>query len=304
MEGLPRPSKPTENPMTKSTAEILNSTFGEVEDQSFTYAEALDHYTVVVRQATSVGSAKTQQKKLLDVSTFLVKLHAEFGGNTKLYGACIRKAGFYKPLMKRFGKNAKSEASKMLYIGAVAPTVQKFIEANGKSHFCEATSPTGFVKAYNAWLAKQTQDFDAEGIVMASAISEKARKEALDKLSNPQTKPESPTGSEEPDAVTTPSEPEVEPKAEAPQTPAASEEAPAPSEPTTKSDTPPTAEAVAEQLAGIIGGYGLDQKDIANVLAMLTDKVQPKAAQVVSKGNVKASAKRKPAAKKAAKKAA
>ncbi len=263
--------------MTKSTTEILNSTFGEVEDQSFTYAEALDHYTVVVRQATSVGSAKTQQKKLLDVSTFLVKLHAEFGGDTKLYGACIRKAGFYKPLMKRFGKSANSEASKMLWIGAVAPTVQKFIEANGKTHFCESTSPTGFVKAYNAWLAKQTQDFDAEGIVLASASSEKARKAALDKLSNPQTEPESP---------------------------AASEEAPAPSEPTTKSDTPPTAEAVAEQLAGIIGGYGLDQKDIANVLAMLTDKVQPKAAQVVSKGKVKAAAKRKPAAKKAAKKAA
>ncbi len=118
--------------MTKSTTEILNSTFGEVEDQSFTYAEALDHYTVVVRQATSVGSAKTQQKKLLDVSTFLVKLHAEFGGDTKLYGACIRKAGFYKPLMKRFGKSANSEASKMLWIGAVAPTVQKFIEATAR----------------------------------------------------------------------------------------------------------------------------------------------------------------------------
>ena len=284
--------------MTKSTAEILNTTFGEVEDQSFTYAEALDHYTVVVRQATSVGSAKTQQKKLLDVSTFLVKLHAEFGGDTKLYGACIRKAGFYKPLMKRFGNSANSEASKMLWIGAVAPTFAKFVEANGKTHFCESTSPTGLCKAYNAWLAKQTQDFDAEGIVMASAISEKGRKAALDKLSNPQTEPESPTASEEAPAVTAQSEPVAEPKAEAPQTPAASEEAPAPSEPTTKSDTPPTAEAVVEQLAGIIEGYGLDQKDIANVLAMLTDKVQPKAAQVVAKSNVK------PAAKKAAKKAA
>ena len=81
--------------------------------------------------------------------------------------------------MNRFGKNANSEASKMLWIGAVAPTVQKFVDANGKTHFCESTSPTGFVKAYNAWLAKQTQDFDAEGIVMASAISEKARSKAV-----------------------------------------------------------------------------------------------------------------------------
>ena len=290
--------------MTKSTDQILNSPYGEIDNETFTFEEALDHAVKLVKAGVSTASAKKQQQKLLDCSTILVKLHAEFGGDTKRYGACIRKAGFYKPLAKRFGKNANSEASKMLLIGAVAPTVQKFIDANGKSHFSEATSPTGFIKAYNAWLAKQTQDFDAEGIVMASAISEKARKAALDKLSNPQTEPESPTGSEEPDAVTTPSEPEAEPKAEAPQTPAASEEAPAPSEPTTKSDTPPTAEAVAEQLAGIISGYGLDQKDIANVLAMLTDKVQPKAAQVVSKGNVKATAKRKPAAKKPAKKAA
>lgn len=286
--------------MTKSTDQILNSTYGEIENETYTYEEALDHAVKLVKAGVSTASAKKQQQKLLDCSTILVKLHAEFGGDTKRYGACIRKAGFYKPLVKRFGKNANSEASKMLLIGAVAPTVQKFINANGKSHFSEATSPTGFIKAYNGWLPNQDM-FDEE-VLKALAVPAKKRKELLDAF---ETKRNAPAASEEEaPAATTPSEPEVEPKAEAPQTPAASEEAPAPSEPTTKSDTPPTAEAVAEQLAGIIDGYGLDQKDIANVLAMLTDKVQPKAAQVVGKGNVKASAKRKPAAKKPAKKAA
>ena len=286
--------------MTKSTDQILNSPYGEIDNETFTFEEALDHAVKLVKAGVSTASAKKQQQKLLDCSTILVKLHAEFGGDTKRYGACIRKAGFYKPLAKRFGKNAKSEASKMLLIGAVAPTVQKFIDANGKSHFCEATSPTGFIKAYNGWLPNQDM-FDEE-VIKALAVSAKRRKELLDEY---ETKRNAPAASEEEaPAATTPSEPEAEPKAEAPQTPAASEEAPAPSEPTTKSDTPPTAEAVAEQLAGIISGYGLDQKDIANVLAMLTDKVQPKAAQVVSKGNVKATAKRKPAAKKPAKKAA
>ena len=77
--------------------------------------------------------------------------------------------------MKRFGKNANSEASKMLLIGAVAPTVQKFIDANGKSHFSEATSPTGFIKAYNGWLPKQDM-FDEE-VIMALAIpAEKAER--------------------------------------------------------------------------------------------------------------------------------
>lgn len=285
--------------MTKSTDQILNTTYGEIENETYTFEEALDHAVKLVKSGVSTASAKKQQQKLLDCSTILVKLHAEFGGDTKRYGACIRKAGFYKPLLKRFGKSANSEASKMLLIGAVAPTVQDFIDANGKTHFSEATSPTGFIKAYSAWLAKQ--DLNPLQQIMALAISQKKRKELLDEY---ETKRNAPAASEEAPAATAPSEPEVEPKAEAPQTPAASEEAPAPSEPTTKSDTPPTAEAVAEQLAGIINGYGLDQKDIANVLAMLTDKVQPKAAQVVSKGNVKATAKRKPAAKKAAKKAA
>ena len=285
--------------MTKSTDQILNTTYGENENETYTFEEALDHAVKLVKSGVSTASAKKQQQKLLDCSTILVKLHAEFGGDTKRYGACIRKAGFYKPLLKRFGKSANSEASKMLLIGAVAPTVQDFIDANGKTHFSEATSPTGFIKAYSAWLAKQ--DLNPLQQIMALAISQKKRKELLDEY---ETKRNAPAASEEAPAATAPSEPEVEPKAEAPQTPAASEEAPAPSEPTTKSDTPPTAEAVAEQLAGIINGYGLDQKDIANVLAMLTDKVQPKAAQVVSKGNVKATAKRKPAAKKAAKKAA
>ena len=285
--------------MTKSTDQILNSPYGEIENETFTFEEALDHAVKLVKAGVSTASAKKQQQKLLDCSTILVKLHAEFGGDTKRYGACIRKAGFYKPLLKRFGDNANSEASKMLLIGAVAPTVQDFIDANGKTHFSEATSPTGFIKAYSAWLAKQ--DLNPLQQIMALAISQKKRKELLDEY---ETKRNAPAASEEAPAATTPSEPEAEPKAEAPQTPAASKEAPAQSEPTTKSDTPPTAEAVAEQLAGIIDGYGLDQKDIANVLAMLTDKVQPKAAQVVSKGKVKAAAKRKPAAKKAAKKAA
>ena len=286
--------------MTKSTDQILNSPYGEIENETFTFEEALDHAVKLVKAGVSTASAKKQQQKLLDCSTILVKLHAEFGGDTKRYGACIRKAGFYKPLLKRFGKSANSEASKMLLIGAVAPTVQKFIDANGKSHFCEATSPTGFIKAYNGWLPNQDM-FDEE-VLKALAVPAKKRKELLDAF---ETKRNAPAASEEEaPAATTPSEPEAEPKAEAPQTPAASKEAPAQSEPTTKSDTPPTAEAVAEQLAGIIDGYGLDQKDIANVLAMLTDKVQPKAAQVVSKGKVKAAAKRKPAAKKAAKKAA
>lgn len=285
--------------MTKSTDQILNSPYGEIENETYTFEEALDHAVKLVKAGVSTASAKKQQQKLLDCSTILVKLHAEFGGDTKRYGACIRKAGFYKPLLKRFGKSANSEASKMLLIGAVAPTVQDFIDANGKTHFSEATSPTGFIKAYSAWLAKQ--DLNPLQQIMALAISQKKRKELLDEY---ETKRNAPAASEEAPAATTPSEPEAEPKAEAPQTPAASKEAPAQSEPTTKSDTPPTAEAVAEQLAGIIDGYGLDQKDIANVLAMLTDKVQPKAAQVVSKGKVKAAAKRKPAAKKAAKKAA
>lgn len=288
--------------MTKSTDQILNSPYGEIENETFTFEEALDHAVKLVKAGVSTASAKKQQQKLLDCSTILVKLHAEFGGDTKRYGACIRKAGFYKPLLKRFGKSANSEASKMLLIGAVAPTVQDFIDANGKSHYSEATSPTGFIKAYSAWLAKQ--DLNPLQQIMALAISQKKRKELLDEY---ETKRNAPAASEEAPAATTPSEPTepvAEPKAEAPQTPAASEEAPAPSEPTTKSDTPPTAEAVAEQLAGIIDGYGLDPKDIANVLAMLTDKVQPKAAQVVSKGKVKAATKRKPAAKKVAKKAA
>ena len=164
--------------MTKSTAEILNSPTVKSTTKPSPYAEALDHAVKLVKAGVPLASAKTQQRKLVDCSTFLVKLHAEFGGDTKLYGACIRKAGFYKPLAKRFGKNANSEASKMLWIGAVAPTVQKFVDANGKTHFCEATSPTGFIKAYNGWLPKQTQDFDAE--VIKALPFRKKRKAALD----------------------------------------------------------------------------------------------------------------------------
>lgn len=114
-------------------------------------------------------------------------------------------------------------------------------------------------------------------------------------------------------ALSEPKQPaEEQPKAE--QQPKAEEQVEqqpkAEAQPKAESTTPvqpkaekPTAEAVVEQLASQVEAYGFEDKDIENVLRLLTERLQPKAEKVVetvAKGNAKKAASKKQTTKKAA----
>ena len=305
MEGLPRPSKPMENRMSKTTAEILNQSYGLINEANHTFGEALDHYAVVIGNATAVPKAK--QKSLIEASQFLVSLRSQFLTD-KEWGQFLKGTAIMKKLKLRFGtKNAKPEASKMLWIGAVdAKHLAGFQEANGSRPTkglpffrCDSTSPTGLVGGINRYL-EEIVGLQGEALLEASAMSTSGRAKKIAALTEPKQPDQSET--EEKPAASDPKDQatdqvEDQPKAE--------------QQPKVESTTPvqpkaekPTAEAVVEQLASQVEAYGFDSKDIENVLRLLTERLQPKAEKVVktiAKGNAKkAASKKQAAAKKAA----
>ena len=304
MEGLPRPSKPMENRMSKTTAEILNQSYGLINEANHTFGEALDHYAVVIGNATAVPKAK--QKSLIEASQFLVSLRSQFLTD-KEWGQFLKGTAIMKKLKLRFGtKNAKPEASKMLWIGAVdAKHLAGFQEANGSRPTkglpffrCDSTSPTGLVGGINRYL-EEIVGLQGEALLEASAMSTSGRAKKIAALTEPKQPDQSET--EEKPAASDPKDQatdqvEDQPKAE--------------QQPKVESTTPvqpkaekPTAEAVVEQLASQVEAYGFDSKDIENVLRLLTERLQPKAEKVVktiAKGNAKKAASKKQAAAKEA----
>ena len=303
MEGLPRPSKPMENRMSKTTADILNQSYGLINEADHTFGEALDHYAVVIGNATAVPKAK--QESLIEASQFLASLRSQFLTD-KEWGQFLKGTAIMKKLKLRFGmKNAKPEASKMLWIGAVdAKHLAGFKEANGSRPTkglpffrCDSTSPTGLVQGINRYL-EEVVGLQGEALLEASAMSTSGRAKKIAALTEPKQPDQSETDA--------PAQSKTEEK------PAASaSEKQVEAEPQTESTTPvqpkaekPTAEAVVEQLASQVEAYGFDGKDIENVLRLLTERLQPKAEKVVktiAKGNAKkAASKKQAAAKKAA----
>ena len=289
--------------MSKTSAQILNQSYGLINETDHTFGEALDHYAVVIGNATAVPKAK--QESLIEASQFLASLRSQFLTD-KEWGQFLKGTAIMKKLKLRFGmKNAKPEASKMLWIGAVdAKHLAGFKEANGsrptkgKPFFrCDSTSPTGLVQGINRYL-EEVVGLQGEALLEASAMSTSGRA----KKSAALTEPKQPDQSE----TDAPAQSKTEEK------PAASaSEKQVEAEPQTESTTPvqpkaekPTAEAVVEQLASQVEAYGFDGKDIENVLRLLTERLQPKAEKVVktiAKGNAKkAASKKQAAAKKAA----
>ena len=288
--------------MSKTTADILNQSYGLINEADHTFGEALDHYAVVIGNATAVPKAK--QESLIEASQFLVSLRSQFLTD-KEWGKFLKGTSVFKKLKLRFGmKNAKPEASKMLWIGAVdAKHLDGFKEANGKStkgkpfFRCDSTSPTGLVQGINRYL-EEVVGLQGEALLEASAMSTSGRAKKIAALSEPKQPDQSKTDA--------PAQSKTEEK------PAASaSKKQVEAEPQTESKTPvqpkaekPTAEAVVEQLASQVEAYGFDGKDIENVLRLLTERLQPKAEKVVktvAKGNAKkAASKKQAAAKKAA----
>lgn len=289
--------------MSKTTADILNQSYGLINEADHTFGEALDHYAVVIGNATAVPKAK--QESLIEASQFLVSLRSQFLTD-KEWGQFLKGTAIMKKLKLRFGmKNAKPEASKMLWIGAVdAKHLAGFKEANGsrptkgKPFFrCDSTSPTGLVQGINRYL-EEVVGLQGEALLEASAMSTSGRAKKIAALTEPKQPDQSETDA--------PAQSKTEEK------PAASaSEKQVEAEPQTESTTPvqpkaekPTAEAVVEQLASQVEAYGFDGKDIENVLRLLTERLQPKAEKVVktiAKGNAKkAASKKQAAAKKAA----
>ena len=288
--------------MSKTTADILNQSYGLINEADHTFGEALDHYAVVIGNATAVPKAK--QESLIEASLFLVSLRSQFLTD-KEWGQFLKGTAIMKKLKLRFGtKNAKPEASKMLWIGAVdAKHLDGFKEANGKStkgkpfFRCDSTSPTGLVQGINRYL-EEVVGLQGEALLEASAMSTSGRAKKIAALSEPKQPDQSKTDA--------PAQSKTEEK------PAASaSKKQVEAEPQTESKTPvqpkaekPTAEAVVEQLASQVEAYGFDGKDIENVLRLLTERLQPKAEKVVktvAKGNAKkAASKKQAAAKKAA----
>lgn len=289
--------------MSKTTADILNQSYGLINETDHTFGEALDHYAVVIGNATAVPKAK--QESLIEASQFLASLRSQFLTD-KEWGQFLKGTAIMKKLKLRFGmKNAKPEASKMLWIGAVdAKHLAGFKEANGsrptkgKPFFrCDSTSPTGLVQGINRYL-EEVVGLQGEALLEASAMSTSGRAKKIAALTEPKQPDQSETDA--------PAQSKTEEK------PAASaSEKQVEAEPQTESTTPvqpkaekPTAEAVVEQLASQVEAYGFDGKDIENVLRLLTERLQPKAEKVVktiAKGNAKkAASKKQAAAKKAA----
>lgn len=289
--------------MSKTTADILNQSYGLINEADHTFGEALDHYAVVIGNATAVPKAK--QESLIEASQFLVSLRSQFLTD-KEWGKFLKETSVFKKLKLRFGmKNAKPEASKMLWIGAVdAKHLAGFKEANGSRPTkglpffrCDSTSPTGLVQGINRYL-EEVVGLQGEALLEASAMSTSGRAKKIAALTEPKQPDQSETDA--------PAQSKTEEK------PAASaSEKQVEAEPQTESTTPvqpkaekPTAEAVVEQLASQVEAYGFDGKDIENVLRLLTERLQPKAEKVVktiAKGNAKkAASKKQAAAKKAA----
>ena len=289
--------------MSKTTADILNQSYGLINEADHTFGEALDHYAVVIGNATAVPKAK--QESLIEASQFLVSLRSQFLTD-KEWGQFLKGTAIMKKLKLRFGtKNAKPEASKMLWIGAVdAKHLAGFKEANGSRPTkglpffrCDSTSPTGLVQGINRYL-EEVVGLQGEALLEASAMSTSGRAKKIAALTEPKQPDQSETDA--------PAQSKTEEK------PAASaSEKQVEAEPQTESTTPvqpkaekPTAEAVVEQLASQVEAYGFDGKDIENVLRLLTERLQPKAEKVVktiAKGNAKkAASKKQAAAKKAA----
>ena len=304
MEGLPRPSKPMENRMSKTTAEILNQSYGLIGEANHTFGEALDHYAVVIGNATAVPKAK--QESLIEASLFLASLRSQFLTD-KEWGKFLKGTAIFKKLKLRFGsKNAAPEASKMLWIGAVdAKHLNGFKEANGSRPTkglpffrCDSTSPTGLVQGINRYLV-EVVGLQGEALLEASAMSTVGRAKKIEALKEPkqpkaeqQPKAEKPVASDPKDQAT--DQVEDQPKAE--QQPKA--ESTTPVQPKAEK---PTAEAVVEQLASQVEAYGFDGKDIENVLRLLTERLQPKVVQTIGKAKPKkAASKKQAAAKKAA----
>ena len=289
--------------MSKTSAQILNQSYGLINETDHTFGEALDHYAVVIGNATAVPKAK--QESLIEASQFLVSLRSQFLTD-KEWGKFLKETSVFKKLKLRFGmKNAKPEASKMLWIGAVdAKHLAGFKEANGSRPTkglpffrCDSTSPTGLVQGINRYL-EEVVGLQGEALLEASAMSTSGRAKKIAALTEPKQPDQSETDA--------PAQSKTEEK------PAASaSEKQVEAEPQTESTTPvqpkaekPTAEAVVEQLASQVEAYGFDGKDIENVLRLLTERLQPKAEKVVktiAKGNAKkAASKKQAAAKKAA----
>ena len=289
--------------MSKTTADILNQSYGLINEADHTFGEALDHYAVVIGNATVVPKAK--QESLIEASQFLASLRSQFLTD-KEWGQFLKGTAIMKKLKLRFGmKNAKPEASKMLWIGAVdAKHLAGFKEANGSRPTkglpffrCDSTSPTGLVQGINRYL-EEVVGLQGEALLEASAMSTSGRAKKIAALTEPKQPDQSETDA--------PAQSKTEEK------PAASaSEKQVEAEPQTESTTPvqpkaekPTAEAVVEQLASQVEAYGFDGKDIENVLRLLTERLQPKAEKVVktiAKGNAKkAASKKQAAAKKAA----
>ena len=282
--------------MSKTTAQILVQSFGLIGETDHTFGEALDHYTVVIGNATAVPKAK--QASLIEASQFLQKLRGNFVTNAD-WGKFLKGTEFAKKLKLRFGsRNWKAEASKMLWIGAMAEShLSGFKEANGKTPTkgkpffrCDSTSPTGLVGGLNRYLS-EVVGLEGEAFLEASVMSTEGRAKKLAALSEPQTEPE-----------VQPEQSETDPKD---QTSDQSETDQQPTEPEVQPVQPlaekPTAEAVVEQLASQVEAYGFDSKDISNVLRLLSERLQPKAeVKVVAKATPKKGASKKQASKKAA----
>ena len=284
--------------MSKTTADILNQSYGLINEADHTFGEALDHYAVVIGNATAVPKAK--QESLIEASQFLASLRSQFLTD-KEWGQFLKGTAIMKKLKLRFGmKNAKPEASKMLWIGAVdAKHLAGFKEANGSRPTkglpffrCDSTSPTGLVQGINRYL-EEVVGLQGEALLEASAMSTSGRAKKIAALTEPKQPDQSETDA--------PAQSKTEEK------PAASaSEKQVEAEPQTESTTPvqpkaekPTAEAVVEQLASQVEAYGFDGKDIENVLRLLTERLQPKAEKVVktiAKGNAKKAASKKQAA--------
>ena len=207
----------------------------------------------------------------------------------------------------RFGKkNAVAESSKMIWIGAVdAKHLDGFLEANGKAKLlsddevvfrCEATSPTGLAPGINRYL-EEVVGLEGEALLEKSAMSTSGRAAKLKALTEPKppvqpeadgnqsTTDQQPAASDPTDQATdqVADQPEAEVKAKP--------ESTTPVQPLAEQ---PTAEAVVEQLASQVEAYGFNSKDIANVLRLLSDRLQPKAeVKPIGKAKPKAAASKK-----------
>ena len=229
--------------MSKTTADILNQSYGLINEADHTFGEALDHYAVVIGNATAVPKAK--QESLIEASQFLASLRSQFLTD-KEWGQFLKGTAIMKKLKLRFGmKNAKPEASKMLWIGAVdAKHLAGFKEANGSRPTkglpffrCDSTSPTGLVQGINRYL-EEVVGLQGEALLEASAMSTSGRAKKIAALTEPKQPDQSETDA--------PAQSKTEEK------PAASaSEKQVEAEPQTESTTPvqpkaekPTAEAV------------------------------------------------------------